>query len=44
MGDYVTLYEGGFSYLTVRGSGHMVPEFKGAAAHTGEIDKNNPVD
>ena len=32
MGGYVTEYEGGFSYLTIRGSGHMVPEFKPAAA------------
>ena len=32
MGGYVTEYEGDFSYLTIRGSGHMVPEFKPAAA------------
>ena len=33
MGGYVTRYEGSrFDYLTIRGSGHMVPEFKPAAA------------
>eukprot|EP00928_Gymnodinium_smaydae_P024388 TRINITY_DN19742_c0_g1_i1.p2 TRINITY_DN19742_c0_g1~~TRINITY_DN19742_c0_g1_i1.p2 ORF type:complete len:536 (-),score=111.61 TRINITY_DN19742_c0_g1_i1:66-1673(-) len=32
MGGYVTRYEGGFDYLTVRGSGHMVPEYKPEAA------------
>eukprot|EP01065_Artemidia_motanka_P037852 TRINITY_DN46758_c0_g1_i1.p2 TRINITY_DN46758_c0_g1~~TRINITY_DN46758_c0_g1_i1.p2 ORF type:complete len:493 (+),score=153.40 TRINITY_DN46758_c0_g1_i1:76-1554(+) len=28
MGGYVTEYEGDFTYLTIRGSGHMVPEYK----------------
>ena len=28
MGGYVTRYEGDFDFLTIRGSGHMVPEFK----------------
>jgi carboxypeptidase C (cathepsin A) len=32
MGGYVTRYKGGFDYVTIRGSGHMVPEFKPAAA------------
>jgi len=32
MGGYVTSYEGDFSFLTIRGSGHMVPEFKPPAA------------
>lgn len=32
MGGYVTRYEGDFDYLTIRGSGHMVPEYKPAAA------------
>jgi carboxypeptidase C (cathepsin A) len=26
MGGYVTRYEGGFDFLTIRGSGHMVPQ------------------
>merc|ERR1739845_300563 len=32
MGGYVTRYAGDFDYLTIRGSGHMVPEFKPPAA------------
>lgn len=28
MGGYVTRYENDFDFLTIRGSGHMVPEFK----------------
>ena len=32
MGGYVTRYAGNFDFLTIRGSGHMVPEFKPAAA------------
>lgn len=30
MGGYVTRYENNFDFLTIRGSGHMVPEFKPA--------------
>ena len=34
MGGYVTRYaDARFDYLTIRGSGHMVPQFKPAAAH-----------
>ena len=29
---YVTQYEGDFSFVTIRGSGHMVPQFKKKAA------------
>eukprot|EP01125_Pyxidicula_operculata_P016310 TRINITY_DN5596_c0_g1_i1.p2 TRINITY_DN5596_c0_g1~~TRINITY_DN5596_c0_g1_i1.p2 ORF type:complete len:296 (+),score=73.99 TRINITY_DN5596_c0_g1_i1:1990-2877(+) len=32
MGGYVTKYGSNFAYLTIRGSGHMVPEFKPAAS------------
>eukprot|EP00299_Pterocystis_sp_00344_P017932 c8977_g2_i1.p1 GENE.c8977_g2_i1~~c8977_g2_i1.p1 ORF type:complete len:497 (+),score=119.52 c8977_g2_i1:1-1491(+) len=32
MGGYVTRYQGNFDFLTIRGSGHMVPEFKPPAA------------
>ena len=32
MGGYVTRYKERFDYLTIRGSGHMVPQFKPAAA------------
>ena len=32
MGGYVTRYEQHFDFLTIRGSGHMVPQFKPAAA------------
>merc|ERR1711865_722620 len=32
MGGYVVSYPGDFSYLTIRGSGHMVPEYKPAAS------------
>lgn len=28
MGGYVVTYPGDFTYLTIRGSGHMVPEYK----------------
>jgi hypothetical protein len=28
MGGYVTRYEKDFDFLTIRGSGHMVPEYK----------------
>eukprot|EP00547_Thalassionema_nitzschioides_P005581 CAMPEP_0194208686 /NCGR_PEP_ID=MMETSP0156-20130528/7073_1 /TAXON_ID=33649 /ORGANISM="Thalassionema nitzschioides, Strain L26-B" /LENGTH=556 /DNA_ID=CAMNT_0038935709 /DNA_START=85 /DNA_END=1752 /DNA_ORIENTATION=- len=31
MGGYVTRYEGGFDFLTIRGAGHMVPTYKPAA-------------
>jgi len=31
---YVIRYEGDFNYLTIRGSGHMVPEYKPVAAIT----------
>jgi len=35
MGGYVTEFaDGVFNFLTIRGSGHMVPEFKPAAAQT----------
>lgn len=30
---YVTRYKNDFDFLTIRGSGHMVPEFKPAAAY-----------
>merc|ERR1711907_189380 len=33
MGGYVTSYEGDFDYVTIRGSGHMVPEYKAKVAH-----------
>jgi len=33
MGGYVISYPGDFYYLTVRGSGHMVPEYKPAATY-----------
>lgn len=33
MGGYVTRYEHDFNYLTIRGSGHMVPLFKPKEAH-----------
>jgi carboxypeptidase C (cathepsin A) len=32
MGGYVTRYDGNFDYVTIRGSGHMVPELKPEAA------------
>jgi len=32
MGGFVTRYEGDFDYLTIRGAGHMVPEYKPEAA------------
>jgi carboxypeptidase C (cathepsin A) len=32
VGGYVQEYEGDFSFLTVRGAGHMVPEYKPAAS------------
>jgi carboxypeptidase C (cathepsin A) len=32
MGGFVTRYEGDFDYLTIRGSGHMVPQYKPKAA------------
>ena len=32
MGGFVVTYPGDFSYLTIRGSGHMVPEYKPAAS------------
>ena len=32
MGGYVVSYPGDFHYLTIRGSGHMVPEYKPAAS------------
>lgn len=32
MGGFVTRYKGDFDYLTIRGSGHMVPEYKPEAA------------
>merc|ERR1719229_6163 len=31
-GGYVTRYEKDFDFLTIRGSGHMVPEYKPEAA------------
>lgn len=34
VGGYVISYKGGFSFLTIRGSGHMVPEFKPKATAT----------
>lgn len=32
MGGFVTRYAGNFDFLTIRGSGHMVPEYKPEAA------------
>jgi len=32
MGGFVTRYEHELDFLTIRGSGHMVPEYKPAAA------------
>lgn len=32
MGGYVTRYENNFDFLTIKGSGHMVPQNKGRAA------------
>lgn len=34
MGGFVTRYEHNFDFLTIRGSGHMVPQFKPEAAYT----------
>ncbi|KAL7581813.1 hypothetical protein ACA910_022337 [Epithemia clementina (nom. ined.)] len=34
MGGYVTRYEGSLDFLTIRGSGHMVPMIKPAASFT----------
>merc|ERR1711862_418436 len=34
MGGFVTRYVGGLDYLTIRGSGHMVPEYKPEASLT----------
>eukprot|EP00937_MAST-01D_sp_MAST-1D-sp2_P001481 g1481.t1 len=32
MGGYVTRYENDFDFVTIRGAGHMVPEYKSAAS------------
>jgi len=32
MGGFVTRYEGDLDYLTIRGAGHMVPQYKPEAA------------
>ena len=32
MGGYVTRYQGGLDFLTIRGAGHLVPTYKPAAA------------
>ena len=32
MGGFITRYEGGLDFLTIRGAGHMVPTNKPAAA------------
>merc|ERR1712167_511660 len=34
MGGYTTRYQGDLSYVTIRGAGHMVPEYKPEAAYT----------
>uniref|UniRef100_A0A7S3PEG2 Carboxypeptidase n=1 Tax=Amphora coffeiformis TaxID=265554 RepID=A0A7S3PEG2_9STRA len=34
MGGYITRYEGGFDFLTIRGAGHMVPTYKTAGTFT----------
>ena len=34
VGGYVTQYENDFAFLTVKGSGHMVPQFKPIPAQT----------
>jgi len=34
MGGYITTYEGDFSFVTIRGAGHMVPEYKAPQALT----------
>jgi len=32
VGGYVTKYENGLDFLTIRGAGHMVPQFKPKSA------------
>jgi carboxypeptidase C (cathepsin A) len=34
VGGYVTRYEGGLDFLTIRGAGHLVPTYKPEAAFT----------
>jgi len=41
MAGYVTRYENNFDYLTIRGSGHMVPEYKPKVLSKHDEQRNN---